>query len=89
MNADEEAREPERYEPGPPETHEEEATPRLAEPPTREQLAERNERFSSPRKPMGPAPEDEERLGAEEPGEPADVRPTPTPEPAEGEPAGG
>jgi hypothetical protein len=85
--AEDQPREPEPYEPGPPETGPEEEATRGGESPTREQIAERNERFSRPRKPMGPAPEDDRRIGEEEAGPPADVPPTPPPEPVEEEPA--
>ena len=61
----------------------------LAAPPTKEQLAERNKRFSRPRKPMGPAPKDEPPRRSDEEHGTRRRPPTPAPEPPEATEAGG
>jgi hypothetical protein len=86
--APDETLEPEPYEPGPPTTHQE-AQARMSAPPRKEDLAERHARFAKPRKPMGPAPDDERRKRDEEHNQHADVPPTPPPQPASGTEPGG
>lgn len=75
---------PEPYEPGPPVTEDEDRDADRAAQPSREELAARGERIARSRKPMGPEPEDDRRDAREEEGPPADVPPTPPPEPADG-----
>ena len=75
--------EPEPYEPGPPTTHEDADEEPMSGPPPKHALEERHERFSRPRKAMGPDPEDDRRKSPEEHGLHADVPPSPAPEPAD------